>query len=124
MTDFAIDPATGDLALDSSGSPYLVEGAEAIAQNLRVRFRFWLGDWFLDQRKGIPYRDQILVKNPSYVVIRSVFTQVILGTPGVDSLRSLVFSIDAKERAMDLSFVAVLTTGEILEFEDAFEVQL
>jgi hypothetical protein len=109
-----LDPSTGDLAL-SGGT--LVWGAtlpEEVAQRLRSRFRFFKGEWFLDRREGFPWYQRILGQRPSNRAIRTLFTRVIVGTPGIASLLTLDFSRD-NERNLSLVFTARLTDGSTFD---------
>ena len=63
MKDIALDTATGDLLLENFDLQ-LVEGRDQIAQNLMIRLRFILGEWFLDITAGIPYYDDFFIKAP------------------------------------------------------------
>ncbi len=113
--DLAIDD-TGDLALP----PRLVEGIDAVVQRLRIRFRFWLREWFLDQRQGVPYLEQILVAAPDLLLIESIFrNRVILPTPGVASLRSFRMSRDRRARTLSIDdFEAALVDGSVLKITE------
>lgn len=123
VSDFAIDQATGDLAL-LDGSPYLVTDNEAIKQHLKIRLQFWLGEWFLDLSEGIPLRTHVLIRAPSIVVLRSIFSQVIVDTPGISEVRRLTLSFDRQNRGLAVSFSAVLEEGGALDFSEAFEVRV
>jgi hypothetical protein len=50
--DLALDSA-GDL--DLAGGGHLVEGQAAIAQRLTIRLRTFLGEYFLDTTRGLPW---------------------------------------------------------------------
>ena len=95
----------------------LATGDEAIAQQIQIRCQFFLAEWFLDQQIGIPYLREILIKNPNLDVVRDIYRQAIEGCPGVDRLTSLDVAIDAPTRTLNVSFVALLDTGEELVFE-------
>jgi len=103
--DLKIDTATGDLAIEN-GDLVLLDGPDAIAQHLSTRLRFWKGDWYLDTRIGIPYLEQILIKAPNENVVRAIFRKAILDTPGVEALRSLLFSYDGAIRRLTIEFDA------------------
>ena len=102
----------------SSGSMVLLSGKEAIRQHLLIRLRFFLRDWFLDQAEGIPYFEDILIKNPQTNVIRAIFEKVILGTPGVSAITSLNMDLDIPTRVLSLSFVADTDTEGTLNFSE------
>jgi hypothetical protein len=120
MSDFKLDPVTGDLDL-STGDLQFVTGADAVAQHLLVRLRFYLGEWFLDTRVGIPYYSQILVKNPNLAAIRTTYRQAILSTPGVETLERMDLEFDAATRELALDFSARLA-GETVarDFSEVF----
>lgn len=114
-----VNPIENDIAFDDSGQIHLLSGAESVAQHLRIRFRFFLGEWFLDLREGVPYLRDIFVKIRNETAVRAVFRSVILSTPGVDRLLEFDFDFDRASRQVDLSFRCLLDSGEILS-SDAF----
>lgn len=106
MADFKLDEF-GDLDL-SSGDIEIVRGADAIAQHLKIRLRSVRGNWFLDQRVGLPYFKQILVKSPNLIAVRSIFRAAITSTPGVIELQRFDLSFDRSTRILLLNFSALL----------------
>jgi hypothetical protein len=62
MSDLALD-TFGEVDFSQKG-PYFIHGADAVAQHLRIRLRFYLGEWFLDTRVGIPFYTQIFSCRP------------------------------------------------------------
>lgn len=117
VTD-AENPIAGDLKL-TNGQLSLVDGTEAIAQHLRNRLRFFLGEWFLDQRQGLPFFREIFVKNPDRQVIRTIFRRTIRETPGIATMARFELTIDTT-RSARLTFVALLDEpgADPLEFSD------
>ena len=116
--DLRLDTNTGDLDM-SLGTPQLVTGREAIAQKIRIRLRFFRGEWFLDTRLGVPYFESILKKNPNKNVVASLFQQVVLKTPGVTALKSFALSINKQTRVLSVTFEAATTDGDVV-FDDLF----
>lgn len=53
--------ADGDLYLTETGDISLVE---SVAQKIKIRLRWWLGEWRWDEEEGMPYRDELFIKNP------------------------------------------------------------
>lgn len=95
----------GDIDI-TSNDLVLTSGTESIAQHLTIRLRTFLGEWFLDDRIGIPYFQQFLVKNPSESAMRAILVQAITTTQGIDRLQSLDFTLDSEKRTLSVSFVA------------------
>lgn len=110
VTELALDPATWDLAFP----PKVLRGAVAVAQRIKVRFRWFLGEWFLDQAQGVPYFEDILVKNPDPILISFIFRQVLLSTPGVKSVQSFSATLDAGLRHLTADFQATLDDDTIM----------
>ncbi len=110
----------GDLDF-SNGGLQIVEGPDEIAQKLFTRLQFFLGEWFLDQRQGIPYYEKILIKNPDLVIIQAIFREAILETPGVTSLLDVIQTdLETATRKLSVRFAAQLDSGVILNFDREF----
>lgn len=121
MTDLQLDPATRDLALDATGSPYLTATlADAVRQQLDIRFRLFRGEWFLDKRVGFPWREHFLGQKPLDAVINADVTATILGVPGVDSITSLDTSFAGTPRKLSIRAAVKLTDGTNLPVDREF----
>ena len=106
---------TGDLDL-TGHRLNLATGEAAIEQNLRIRLRFFLEEWFLDLRQGIPYFREILIKNPNLLLVRSIFREAILGTTGISAVSDMTVTVNPTTRTLALGFVATMDTGAELIF--------
>ena len=117
MSNIALDYTgqTGDLDL-TGHRVSLVTGEEEIEQHLRIRLRFFLGEWFLDERLGIPYFRDILIKNPNTLLVRSLFRQAIITTPGISDVTTLEIDLDKTTRTLSLTFAATMDTGATITF--------
>jgi hypothetical protein len=103
----------GDLRLEN-GDFVTISGGDLVRQKLATRFKFFLNEWFLDQREGVPYYRDVFVKNPDLDVIRSVFRQVIRSTPGVRAIRKFVLRFDQSARRLSFEFSVVAADGEVI----------
>lgn len=110
--DIALD-AFGDL-LFTDGDLSFVRGAEAVQQSLKIRLRFFQGEWFLDVNAGLPYSTQILVKNPNLVALRAIYRREIEETVGVGELRRLLLTYDPA-RILKVQYSVVTDLGELIE---------
>ena len=115
--DLLLDDSTWDLVTDATDLQ-LVKGAAAIRQHLAQRLKTFLGEWFLDLRKGVPYLQQVLVKNPDPVVLDSMFKSEIIHTPGIVELLEFDLRLDAGLRQLQLSFKAADDTGAIISYSE------
>jgi hypothetical protein len=107
MSDLAID-TSGDIKV-TEGDVSRTTGIDAIRQHLEIRLRAFRGEWFLDERIGVPYFDNVFKKNPDLTVLNAVFTKAILDTPGVNSLNSLTFELVGRQ--LNISFSALTDEG-------------
>lgn len=121
MIEIKLDPTTGDLDL-STGTIVLFGGADAIAQRLLTRLKFFLGEWFLDTRQGMPYFQKILGQKRRRSLVDHIFKRAILTTPGVASVARLSQSFDGIARVLSISFEATTTDGEVIIFDTPFVI--
>ncbi len=119
MSSLQLDD-NGDLEI-TNNSLTLTDGVGAIEQHLLVKFRLFLGEWFLDTSLGVPYYSDILIKNPSFVVVSEILKNVILETSGVLSLQKFEFDFDSATREATLTFKALTDDGPI-DFSQVVEV--
>ncbi len=120
LRDLALDTVSHDLTLDVFDLS-LVENTARVAQQIKVRLWFFLGEWFLDVRAGIPYYRDILIKKPERDVVEGIFRAEIEGTPNVRAVDQLALEFDSLTRQLIVTFVASTDFG-VLEFNQLFEV--
>lgn len=99
--DLALN-ADGDIDV-INGDFYFVTGVDATVQFLNQRLRLFLAEWFLDETLGVPYFDEIFVKNPNAVAIDSILKTYIINSPGVLELLAFDMSIDTATRTLTVS---------------------
>ena len=111
------EPAYSTLALDSSGDlaiPVIfLAGRDAVTQRLNSRFLLFKSEWFLDKRKGVPYYEKVFVKNPNLRLLRSLFRDIILRTPGVRRVLKFTGTLDTVAREYSINFEAEMSDGSI-----------
>ncbi len=109
-----LDLVDGDLRLTSTT-------IEDVRQNILQRLRVYLGEWFLDNTIGVPYYQQILVKNPDQSKIDAIYINQIMGTRGVQQLNSYSFSPNLTTRVLNLAFSAQTVKGKV-DYQGALKV--
>ena len=114
--DIALNAKTHDISIDS-GNLRLIDNKERIAQQLRITLWEWLGEWFLDARDGVPYREYILVKNPNMKHIRQVLSENIMKVGGVNRIDELNLKYDPKSRTLIVDFAVDTDEGQITRTE-------
>ena len=99
--DIKLDTA-GDLDITNNAIS-LVDGYDYIGQSWLIRLRTIHGEWFLDQRIGIPYFEYILIKNPSETLVRSLFRQATYSVSGIKEILGMEYNLNTATRTLDLS---------------------
>lgn len=115
MIDLELDPVTGDLKIDSFDLS-LIEGVDQIAQNIAIRLRFFLGEWYLDVNAGVPYYQYFFIKNPNQIQVESFIKDEILGTDGVLQITDFASDYDGQNRTFKVNFTCQTENG-LVEIE-------
>lgn len=116
MRTLALDPVTGDLSI-SSGRPALVEGADAVAQKLRLRLSIWQGEWFADTTIGVPFRRFLGVPG-AQVLAEAILRRAIATCPGVARVDRAVVALDRGSRRLSVSADVTALDGEPVSITD------
>lgn len=112
MIDLKFDKITHDLAIESSDLRF-VEGRDEMLQNLKIRLLFIGGEWFLDTEAGVPYFDEVWIKNPDPALVDDIFKSVILETEGIVDLVEFNSEYNTLTRKYTLSFKANSIYGQV-----------
>lgn len=112
MISRALD-SNNDLIIRSGQLRTISAGAEVV-QHIRTRLQFYLEEWFLDLKAGVPYFQQIFTKPANLANIESIFKSKILNTPGVDILTEFTMNYEGgSTRLLSISFSAETVYGTI-----------
>ena len=114
--DLAMDMTSSDLVL-REGDVLLIDNAERVAQQILITLRFWLGEWFLDTKDGIPYLEYVLVKSPNLLYIRQIFTEAMEKVDGVKRVEEMNLAFDVKNRSLRVDYEASTDYGLITRRE-------
>lgn len=112
--DIALNIASNDLVIKNNDL-ILIDNTERVAQQVLITLRFWLGEWFLDTREGVPYLEYVLVKNPNMSHIRQILTEKIQSVEGVKSIVSLDFDFRRVTRELYVDFEVDTDYGLVTE---------
>lgn len=98
----------------------LCSDARAVSQHVEARLRLFLGEWFLDQREGVPYFSDVFVKNPDIPLVKSLLTGVVEDTPGVTQLTDVEFTYDKENRTLYMAIRFDTDTGVSVTLDSSF----
>lgn len=114
INDLKLDPVAWDLVIENFDLA-IVNGVEAIKQNLGQRLQTFLSEYFLDSRIGIPYFQEIFKKKFDPIVIETAFKREIINTGGVLEILKFELLFNNAERTMTLE-TKVLSSSGVFEY--------
>lgn len=77
---------------------------DIVKQRLTIRLQFLLGEWFLDNRVGLPYTQFIFEKGSDISDIYTLIDNEIRNTEGVENIKSLDLSPSPDNRSLRVDF--------------------
>jgi len=92
--DFHLDQATHDLVM-VGGNPVMAEGVDELRQRVKVRALTHRGEWQFDLAVGMPYREQIMVKNPDLAIVKATIAAELITIPDTTGIIANEVDIDS-----------------------------
>lgn len=112
--DFAID-SNGNFLRESNGIRMTKTRIEYVAQKLQIKFRFFLGEWYLNTDLGIPYLTKMLEKGVDIAFIEAVFKSSIYEVPEIQELKTFSVTVEPASRKLKVNFSAKLVNTDDTE---------
>ncbi len=103
--DLALD-ADGDLAIQGQDLAPLVADTAAIVSDVKSALLMVLGEWFLDQSKGVPWFDVLGQKKVSLQGIRSTLSNAIAARRGITQVQFANVTQDSVRRSLSVTWAA------------------
>jgi hypothetical protein len=94
---------------------WAIEGADKVAQQIKINLLTLLGEWFLDNTWGVPYLEEILIKNPHMPSVETILRNHISSVPSVIRITSFGIGWDRKMRTLSVQFACDTDLGPIQE---------
>lgn len=94
LIDLKLNAATHDIDL-TDGSPSLIEGRDADAQDIDTALQLFQGEWYLNPFDGLPYHDRILIRNVNEGDVLSIYSDYLQRRRSVSNVDELDVQIDA-----------------------------
>lgn len=115
-----------DILLSPDGELHLTEQGDialedSIAQKIKIRIKWWLGEWRWDDEEGLPYRDDLFVKNPDTDGFEMSIREKIFEIDEITEVQDVSVSYNEKERIGRIAFTALTddeTIREEVEIDD------
>jgi len=83
-----------------------ITGTEQVAQLVKSRLQTLRGEWEKDKIVGVPWLDDVFIKNYSLVLVESYIAKTIISTNGVKKLNSISSVPDRVRRKLAVTFSA------------------
>lgn len=96
-----------------------MEGADRVAQQIKINLLSFLGEWFLDIEYGVPYLEEILVKNPRMASVETILRQHINSIPGMVRIDNFGMDWERRSRTLVVQFECTTDWGPI---KDSFRL--
>lgn len=109
MTDVLLTD-DGDLYISESGD---IKFTNSVLQAIKIKLRWFLGEWRINTTYGMPYYDEVFIKNPSLALLEDRIRTEILSVDGVQSIESVDISVDKATRECVVKFTVVVDSESI-----------
>jgi len=107
MKDILLNP-DGDLFISETGD---IKLTDSIPQAVRIRLKWFFGEWRFAPLFGVPYFEEILIKNPNKVRVRSIMRDEVLSVDEVIDAQNIVVAVDNPVRSA-VTTIDIVTTEE------------
>ena len=100
--------------LDRNGKDLaLVSGLALVKQRLLMTLRLFMGEWFGNPDAGIPWFQQVFVKQQNSRIIEALLRKTILNSWGIQSLTAFSVINSKDTRSLTVTFSAVSSYGTL-----------
>lgn len=118
--DLALNRLDHDMVFHAAGTPdkvaiWPINGADKVAQQIKINLLTFFSEWFLDETWGVPYLEEILVKNPRMASVETILREHINDVPHVTLLVAFGLDWDRMRRTLFVNFEANTDYGPIKE---------
>lgn len=115
MKNLYLDPATNDLALKNFNLRFTSTNTEWLSQRIENEFKFFAGEWFAEQTRGIDHYGKVLIKQVNLNEVTSLYLNHLKNIEGVEEVISFEADYIGNTRTYNVSFVVLSTEGEVVE---------
>jgi hypothetical protein len=110
-----LDTEFKDLIVENGNLKFTSNDGEYISQKIENLLLFFQGEWWLNEDLGLPYYESILVKNPDFNLISTIFKEEILTIEEVETIEKFEVDYDNSLRKLTIFFAVKTTSGDTIE---------
>lgn len=116
-TNFMVDRVTGDLATTADGTQVgrTLRTIDTLEQRIRTRMQTFMGEWYLNEEMGVPYFQEVLVKNPDVARVRALLLAALLSVEGVKQVTKFNVAFIPGDRRFAVDFHCISDDEEEVE---------
>lgn len=108
----------GDLFISDQGDIVITD---SVIQAIKIRLKWFLHEWKFNQKFGVPYYEDILIKNANKLHIEQIIRDQIMGVEKVQDVTDIEVLVNNSTRRLNLRF-AVRVDDQLLREEMKFDV--
>lgn len=94
----------GDLAVSHQGD---ILFGESVAQKISIRLKWFAGEWRWNREEGLPYMENLLIKNPDTDYVEALIRGKIFEVEEVTGVNDVSITYDNKMRRAVIRYTAV-----------------
>jgi hypothetical protein len=111
MKSFALEPQSNNFLRENGRMRYTKDELEHLVLVVRHELSLFLGEWFIDNTKGIPYLPASSRKSTHRVLLETAIRTKITSIKGIKRLEQFTPRYDKRERLLEVSFMADTDLG-------------
>ena len=109
MKDILLN-GNGDVLLNESGD---IQFTDSVKQAIDIRLKWFSKEWKLGPDFGIPYYEEVFVKNPSTMLIEEKMRDAIMDVDEIEDIISFNMSLDKALRKLTVTYVVSVSENQI-----------
>jgi hypothetical protein len=113
MKSFALDPQSNHFIREKGRMRYTKDELEHLTIVVRHELSLFLGEWFMDNSKGIPYLPTSSRKSTHRVLLETALRTKITSIEGIKRLTLFTPRYDKRERLLEVAFSAETDFGAL-----------
>ena len=109
-----------DILLDKNGDLFFDENNDIVlndlvSQKIKIKLRWFVAEWRWDEEIGLPYFDELFIKNPNIEYFEEIIRKEIFNIEEVIEVESVKIDYDNRTRKGIIKFVAYTDKEQIKE---------
>lgn len=115
MKNLYIDPTTKDICLKNFNLRFTSGNVEWLSQRIENEFKFFYGEWFADQTRGLEHFQKVLKKKVDINEVYSYYLNVLKNIVGVKSVENFEMDYVGNTRTLLINFAVISEDDETIE---------